>query len=198
MAYKWSALDWEEIYAELSLKLVERRAFIRRSDNPHGAAVALMRREAAMYASNERTRAIHGTAQYLYGTDETAVMLDSFLRHIDQWEEGAPTFALDGGGHARDGMNYVTGLTDVSRAWDGLHDAAREVLYRVTTIGAAETAALEGTALKTVQRRYKRALGTLTDRMNAARVNQENDHEGPGARRAMSNATARAVTAHDC
>ncbi|MGR6999953.1 hypothetical protein ACU686_20725 [Yinghuangia aomiensis] len=91
-------------------------------------------------------------------------------------------------------MNYVTGVVDVSRAWDVLSTEDTEILYGVYTAGPEGYASAHGVSRTTADRRYRRALGRLTDRMNESHHERTHTHEGPGSRRAMSNATARYIT----
>lgn len=194
-ARDWPGIDQEELYAELSLKLVENRAFFEKTTgNLNGAVGAYLRKDATRYCAKERYRAVYGTPHYLYGSDEVAALLEIYYQPRDAWAEAGPTVVY-GRELARDGQSTVTALVDMDKAYPGLTDTQRGRLEADWEYGHQEAAKRAGKSLAAWSMAHSRAVARLRDLMNNDRLNAVESHTGPGARRAMSNEAVRAQQA---
>ncbi|MFE1095865.1 hypothetical protein [Streptomyces smyrnaeus] len=193
-AADWPGIDADDLYGELSLKIVENQRYLSKADNANAATAALLRKKAAEYCATERNRALFGTSHYLYGAEEVAALVDVFYLPRDAWGEAAPIEVMGGREKARDGQDTVTGLVDVSAGMERLSEAQRGTIREVWEHGQAEAARRAGQTASTFSRAYWRAIGALTVAMNTNRVRRTDDHDGPGSRTAMSNESARALT----
>jgi hypothetical protein len=193
-ARDWPGIDADDLHGELSLKLVEKRHFFEKTTgNLNGAVGAYLRKYAAGYCAKERYRAVYGTPHYMYGTDEVAALLESYYLPRDAWAEVGPVVTY-GREKVRDGQSTVTALVDVDRAYEGLTGPQADTLRDNWEHGPQEAANRAGKSLAAWSMAHSRAVTRLRDLMNNERLNAIGSHNGPGARKAMSNSAARALT----
>jgi DNA-directed RNA polymerase specialized sigma24 family protein len=193
-ARDWPGIDADDLHGELNLKLVEKRHFFEKTTgNLNGAVGAYLRKYATEYCAKERYRAVYGTPHYMYGTDEVAVLLEVYYLPRDAWAEASPT-ATYGREKTRDGRSMVTALIDVDKAYQGLTEAQASTLRDDWEHGPQEAAKRNDKSLATWSRAHSRAVMRLRDLMNNERLIAIDAHDGPGARKRMSNSTAQVIT----
>ncbi|WP_149030298.1 hypothetical protein [Kitasatospora sp. MBT66] len=195
-ARDWPGIDADDLYGELSLKLVEKSASFAKTDNTNAAVAVSLRRFATEYCGKERGRALHGSADYLYSATEVEVIMNSMFLPADEWGQQTRAGALlpdwsQGAHKGRDGMGHVDAVLDARAAWERLPEAARAVLRDGWAYGPTASAEAAGTSLATWSKRHSRAVEKLRDSMNTNRLRRGQDHSGPGSRQAISNNQAR-------
>lgn len=204
-AWRWSGVEADEVFGELSLLLVAKAGYLAKAGNVDAAVRVALSGWATAYASAERVRALYGTSQYHYGTDETALLLDHFFGAQGAWAEARLHETTDHRGSIFSPGGILDGLCDVSRAWETLPETDAVTLCLVhrhtggdgpTRTDWATAATEAGKTPKGLREAYRRALRKLTDRMNGSAASRRNAHEGPGARRAIPNGSAIARTGH--
>ena len=193
-ARDWPGIDQDDLNGELSLKLVEKRSFFEKTTgNLNGTVGAYLRKYAMEYCAKERYRAVYGTPHYLYGSEEVSALLESYYLPRDAWADAGTTVQY-GREKAKDGQSTVTALVDLDRAYQGLTDTQRDTLRADWEYGPQEAANRAGKSLATWSRAHSRAVVRLRDLMNNDRLTAIDAHNGPGARKPMSNEAARSLT----
>jgi hypothetical protein len=138
------------------------------------------------YAATERYDFMHHSAQYVYTPAEVRVLFGAFFNR-GLWEK-APlkddSTRVSAGG-------VVVALWDLDKAYDLLTSDERVVI-------AKKHDEFPDDALSPAdQKRYERAIDKVVRSLNRRVVMtdvERDDHEGPGSRRAISNASARYAT----
>ncbi|MFF0745277.1 hypothetical protein ACFYVL_33250 [Streptomyces sp. NPDC004111] len=151
-------------------------------------ALLIMANQVASAEVN-RHRQFHGN--FSYTTDHVRKLLASGL--LIKAEDGnmfeAQLNALSTGRKSK--KDFVTRVNvddkiDLERGFGQLTRGQREVIVRRY---------VDGDTLNNVERRdLTRAVEALTIRMNGSAALNKADHDGPGSRRAITNASARAIT----
>lgn len=207
-ARRFTMVDWEDIAQELRLWWVKNHARIGRylvEDAEHQDAKPgtkkLMRAlslEASGYCQVEKARHLGYRVEdlFFYTTGALRELLTMALDY-ECWlqlgqrsvEDGSPRVAAS----PAEGNNLVAVLSDVRRGLDLVSDADRDLLvalYR-DAMSEAELAERAGLTVEAINKRHDRALMRLRDALGGERPPM---HEGPGARRVIGNAAARAMT----
>ncbi|HET6917252.1 MAG TPA: hypothetical protein VFH56_14255 [Acidimicrobiales bacterium] len=137
-----------------------------------------------------------------YARGELSVLLD----HMFDQESWSNPPEQDGekrrGGDPATGNNWLATLSDVSRAFDQLKDADRDLLYLYHRDGKTnvDLARRRGVSEQAQSRMHHRALGRLLDLLGGEKPRNTHDQtdcecsEYVGTRRVVSNAGARAMT----
>ncbi len=145
-----------------------------------------MRREATAWCAKERASYVTMSARYLYTPAEVRELLELWA------DGGESTWALpptkDGYLAAPDAGNIVVNVWDLKTAIGKLPDTWRGIIIRRITGDS-----LTPSEYRTWCRAIERLTLTLNRVVNAAPL----DHEGPGARKAIPNARAYAMTSSD-
>jgi DNA-directed RNA polymerase specialized sigma24 family protein len=198
-AADWPFMDAEDISQEILLTACT-RADEYNALNAGELRVSLTK-EAVAYCARERNDYVYRTARYLYAADEVRVLLAIAVESVGV-EFDAPT--KDGYVSAPDRGNVCVSLWDLAGALDAIPDAYRYVLLRRAEGEAYKTPDQRAEAIqrgwKPVGRSehmtYSRALERVTQVLNRIVNRAPGEHDGPGSRKATSNARALAVT-HD-
>ncbi|MEQ4716118.1 hypothetical protein [Nonomuraea sp. B19D2] len=161
---------------------------------------SFLTRKAVAYCARERNDYVYRTARYLYTPEEVRVLLTLAVESVGV-EFDAPT--KDGYVSAPDRGNVCVSLWDLSKALDGIPDRWRRILMRRAEcdgFDAEQRRQLVEAGWKSLseseQRTARRATERLAEVLNRVVNRTPGDHEGPGARRAIPNARAIAIT-HD-
>lgn len=98
---------------------------------------------------------------------------------------------------ANEGNNLLAMVADVSRAFDAITDDHRRILFAVYFFGETNEHIADRLVISVpaVKMRVQRAVDALVDELGG-RSPYDDDYEGPGSRRAISNAHAAAITSN--
>ncbi|WP_034088752.1 hypothetical protein [Streptacidiphilus albus] len=195
-ARNWPGIDADDLFGHLSLMLVEKRTILGKAENINAATSALLRKVATEYCGKERGRALYGTADYLYSTEEVDEIVSRVFLPPDDWgQAGRAGACLENDTKARDGMDHVTAVVDARQAWPRLPEASRQVIRDNWAHGPSAAAARSSVTLAAWSMRHGRAIRKLRDLMNTSRLTRTQDHDGPGSRKALSNADSHLMAA---
>ena len=122
-----------------------------------------------------------------------SALLESYYLPREAWAEAGTTVQY-GREKARDGQSTVTALVDLDKGYQGLTDTQRDTLRASWEYGPQEAAQRAGKSLAAWSRAQSRAVVRLRDLMNNERLTAIDSHNGPGARKPMSNEAARTLT----
>lgn len=198
--YGWDA---EEVTGAVLVLAYERRPFLDvTAANQVQMAEQVLRRAINEQFRKERARGIRESDQYFYEPEYVRLFLPFWFAKQDWDKADGPE---DCANEWRTGDALDTAI-DISLAWGRLRDwqqnliAARHVECRPTHDGGCDWEAIAekvgragGASARTG---YADATRQLTVEMNIGRAERVSQHEGPGARTAMSNAKANAVIAN--
>lgn len=197
-AADWPFMEAEDITQQLLLEACTRPDTYN-SMNPGHLAEAF-RRRAVAYCARERADYVTRTARYLYTPGEVSELLTIAVETVGV-DFDAPS--VDGYVAAPDKGNVCVSLLDLRRALDTIPDAWRRLLLRRAEsegLTAEQRKALAETGwaplTETEKRTARRAIDRLTEVLNRTVNRTAVEHDGPGARRAIPNGRAYAVT-HD-
>ncbi|MFB9529061.1 hypothetical protein [Nonomuraea roseola] len=191
-------MDADDITQEILVKACTRADVYNGMSD--GELYVSLSREAVAYCARERADYVTRTARYIYTPDEARALLSIAVETLGaEWD--APT--KDGYVAAPDAGNVVVSLWDLRAALDELRPDWRDVLVRRAegeTYSAAQREEAQARGWRPVARgehmKHSRALERLTQILNRTVNRPPGDHDGPGARKAVSNARALATT-HD-
>lgn len=190
-------VDESEAYGLLALELVERAKdyLILHGEGKASLIERRLKDEVAAYVRGERLKRMVETEQYFYDPEYVRLFLPFFFAYQD-WPNGPVND--DHVSEYPTTEAYDTAI-DIKDAWPRLRDWQTEVinerhLSRPTEDGAPDwtgiadrTGRASGPA---AEKAYSRATRELTYEMNNSRDRRTREHEGPGAREAISNAKA--------
>lgn len=175
---KYPVVERQEIVGEALAKLAEVKDKLEAPTKGH--LFRVLERAAFRYAAEERYRMMLESSQYIYTSSEVRSLL---RRYWDPNEWDVPT-ARDDYLTADIAGNVVTvSLVDIQVCLEDLKPNYKRDLERKFRDDHPVDS-------KMVQR----AVDALTKALNRQFVQKTRDHEGPGARRAISNARAQAIT----
>jgi hypothetical protein len=144
-------------------------------------------RAGAEFCSRERQYYQHFTAEWIYTPQEIRRLLVDFF-DADAWL--SPVKRPEGTNQTLLGDGLTIALIDVDRAYQSLSETDQQIIMRVYQ--ARESLDRNGAERKRLNRAVDRIVAFL-NRAVSERFDHS-DHEGPGSRDVMSNATARALT----
>lgn len=169
-------IDVDDLSQDLLVFVLEKEGALEGRDEPLIRAV--LNRAAHTFAWNQRKQHLQLTAQYAYRTDDVRRVLEK-LASYSNWEK----MPVPDDARSLKGNDSVEISSDVKMAFDKMthrpyRDAivSRYVKGEVPEKGSADS------------KRLSRAIACLTDILNYGY--DSTDHEGPGARTAVNNATA--------
>lgn len=207
-ARRFSMVDWEDVAQELRLWWIKNHVRIGRyltddaEDEAKPGTKKLMRAlslEASGYCQVEKARHLGYRPEdlFFYTTGALRELLTMALDYECWLQLGQRAEDGSEGGRAgrapSEGNNLVAVLSDVRRGLDLISDSDRDLLvalYR-DALSEEELAERAGVTQEAINKRHDRALMRLRDALGGERPPM---HEGPGARRALGNAAARAMT----
>jgi DNA-directed RNA polymerase specialized sigma24 family protein len=159
---------------------------------------AFLGRKAVAYCARERNDYVYRTARYLYTVEEVKVLLSLAVESVGV-DFDAPT--KDGYVSAPDRGNVVVSLWDLQQALDGIPGNWRRILMRRAEVegfnAQQRQAAMDAgwqPLSESEQRTARRATERLTEVLNRIVNRTPGEHDGPGSRRAMSNARGQVMT----
>ncbi|MFI9591021.1 hypothetical protein [Nonomuraea sp. NPDC052265] len=198
VARDWPFLDVEDITQHVLLEACTRADDY--NGMPPDELWSFLTRKAVAYCARERNDYVYRTARYLYTPEEVRVLLTLAVESVGV-EGDAPT--KDGYVSAPDRGNVCVSLWDLSQALDGIPERWRRILMRRAECDGFDSeqrrklveAGWEPLS-ESEQRTARRATERLAEVLNRVVNRLPGDHDGPGARKAMPNARAQAVT-HD-
>lgn len=178
-------IDAEDIEQEMWLHLNEKWSYY--SGKEDGFVRVGIRKVGKTYCMEERYRYTHYSAQYVYTNEEVRQLFKSGFFEEAAWQDvpkkGDYKLTVDEGG-------VTVALWDIRAAYDSLSKPEREAIFRKY--------ALDDQLDTTERKRLSRAVDAVTRYLNSKVVAaQESRHDydnGPGARRAITNAHALAIT----
>lgn len=205
-ARRFSMVDWEDVAQELRVWWLKNHVRIGRylaedaEDSAKPGTKKLMRAlslEASGYCQVEKARHLGYRPEdlFFYTTGALRELLVMALDY-ECWLQLGQTGDGEGGrsvGSPAEGNNLVAVLSDVRRGLDLLNDSDRDLLvalYR-DAFSEQELAERAGLTAEAINKRHDRALMRLRDALGGERPPM---HDGPGARRVLSNAAAQAMT----
>ncbi|WP_343955640.1 hypothetical protein [Nonomuraea longicatena] len=199
VARDWPFLDAEDITQHVLLEACT-RAYDYNAMEPD-ELWSFLTRKAVAYCARERNDYVYRTARYLYTPEEVRVLLAIAVESVGVVFD-APT--EDGYVAAPDRGNICVSLWDLSQALDGIPDRWRRILMRRAECeGYDAEQRRKATAYgwkplsESEQRTARRATERLAEVLNRVVNRAPGDHDGPGARKAISNARAQAITHED-
>lgn len=171
-------VEADDIEGKLLVFLAERKMFARDPETD-GYAYHL-NRKAAYFAWEERKEHLCISPQYAYRTRDISALLENLFDH-SRWSDAAvPEDARSfENSHATDGIEMTS---DLSWAFDRLPENYKRSIFSRYALG--EVPARGSSEAKTLNRAKQR----MAEILNTFHRTQ---HEGPGARKAASNAQAR-------
>lgn len=199
-SFRWMyQLDPADVASVVTLYAFERRRFLEVAAREQPRVFeASLRRHANAYYRRERVRALCESDRYFYDPEYVRAFLPYFFA-VEDWSNGP--VSDDPSSEWATGEAIDTAL-DIKRGWAGLKGwqraviEARHLTCRPTTRGSVDwesIAYVTGRAnAQSARTAYAEATRELAFEMNVCRAERLRAHEGPGARRAVSNATARA------
>lgn len=206
-ARRFSTVDWEDVAQELRLWWLRHPARVTKYLDEDAADAAsrtgskkLMRAlslEASGFCQIEKARHLGYRVEdlYFYSTGALRELLpmvfdyECWLQLGQQADDGS---AKRGGSAPNEGNNLVAALADVKRGLDLISEGDRDLLLQLYRDGFSEDEMAENAGLTTeaMNKRHDRALARLRDAMGGERPPMD---DGPGTRRVVSNAAARAA-----
>ncbi|MER7445018.1 hypothetical protein [Micromonospora avicenniae] len=195
--YGW---DRDEVAGVVTVAAYERRPFMDvTAAEQLGMAERALREAVNRIFRKERARAIAESDQYFYEPEYVRLFLPYFFAKQD-WDKAEGPEDMAGKWKTGDAIDTAV---DISRAFPRLKDwqyaviLARHVTCRPTLDGGPDwdliaevVGRVSAAAARTA---YADATRQLATEMNLARRKRVQDHEGPGARAALSNAQSRAL-----
>ncbi|MEU8086361.1 hypothetical protein AB0B57_22470 [Micromonospora sp. NPDC049101] len=193
-------LPEDEAYGLLSLEVVERAReyLILHTEGQSGLIERRLMNVAAVHARADRVIRIHENDQYYYDPEYVRLFLPFFFSYED-WPAG-PTND-DSQAEYRTAEALDTAL-DIKGAWERLKDWQARIicerhLGQPNADGGVDWDAIADAVGrkngKSAREAYSSATRELTVEMNTARERRDRNHNGPGGRKAFSNARAAAV-----
>ncbi|GAA3136872.1 hypothetical protein GCM10010466_29610 [Planomonospora alba] len=183
VAGDWPMFDPEDITQEILTQACTRPADYNGMDT--GTLYHSLTREAVAWCARERADYVTRSARYLYTPAEVRELLELWADGGEAAWSLPPT--KDGYLAAPDAGNIVVNVWDVKTAIGKLPESWQAVIIR-RIVGETLTPA--------EYRTWCRAVDRLTLTLNRT-VNRLTEHDGPGARRAVSNTRALAMTASE-
>lgn len=189
-AHDWPGIEADDIAQEMWARLAESWGSIEAEPiEDHGRLVTYRARGAATaYCVSERHYFQSKTAQWIYTPSEVrALLADHYFQH-DSWNEtpkrpewGKQTLLGDG---------VVVALWDIQNAFHALSEQDQVIIIRAYS---------NGERLNVTERKWlQRAMDTMTLSLNRGIYRKgTTEYEGPGSRKAISNAQSRAATTND-
>lgn len=197
---RWSGMDAEDLAGDIGAALARRLDDYLIAYVEMGPAVVegRLRAEAGRIAARERVHQQRDSGQYFYDPRYIRLFLPFWFARQD-WPRGPiPEDVTPGEGWATaEAIDTAIDMTMAFprlRAWQirviyARHVVCRPVGGRVDWEGVAEWCGYANA--ETAERSYLNATNALAIEMNTCRAQRVAEHEGPGARHAVSNARAR-------
>ncbi|GIJ38491.1 hypothetical protein [Micromonospora andamanensis] len=190
----------DEAYGLLSLEVVERAKdyLILHREGQTGLIERRLMNVAAVHARQDRVRRIHEDDQYYYDPEYVRLFLP-FAFAYEDWANG-PTNEDSQAEYAT--AEALDTALDVKAAWPRLKDWQSTVIVERHCGQPNEDGGTDWDRIaevigrkngKSAREAYSSATRELTVEMNTARERRSREHEGPGGRKAVSNAQAAAL-----
>lgn len=195
-------LDESEVRSVCLLAACERRKHVevQLTENP-GVVAVFLQRAARRHFQRERMNRLEESDQYFYDPGYVRLFLPHFFA-VEDWAYGPIN---DDTVAEYPTTEAIDTAIDIKGAWSGLKDWEAEIiLARHVTCPPATDGTVDWDRIaqetgrdtgRSARAGYARATRRLTYRMNGHRARRLADHEGPGARRTISNAHARTLIA---
>jgi hypothetical protein len=182
VAREYPGIEADDIASEALRQLVDKAESLNCDDEPY--IYKVLYNDGVRYAAKERYDYMISTSKYVYQPKEVRALLEEAYWVPSMWD--VPSAKDDWMTATVSGATVGVSLIDIQEAWKNLKPDHADTLLRKFRDD------LEVADRKSVTR----AVDALTRFMNY-RANRPTDHEGPGAREAMSNAAAQFVTASE-
>ncbi|MDG4825990.1 hypothetical protein O7635_29425 [Asanoa sp. WMMD1127] len=190
-------IEEDEAFSVLSLEAVEhaRNYLILFREGQTGLIETRLKNVARVYARKERVQRMSDADQYFYDPEYVRLFLPFFFDYED-WTNGPTPEDVS--------AKWVTGeaidtALDIKAAWPRLRDWQATVIQE-RHLGAPNedggpdwdriAGAMGRKSADSARNAYGQATRELTVEMNVSRAARIDNHEGPGARHAISNAAA--------
>jgi hypothetical protein len=183
VARKYPGIEAADIASEALSALVEK--IDRVADMSPGYLYEVLRRDGLTFAAKERYRYIVETSQYVYTPREVRALLEHCYYDPSAWD--VPTGRDDWLSAEIDGQSIGVSLIDIKVAMEKIKPEHRYTL---------EQRYFEGDS-SLERKRVSRAVDSLVRALNRKVNGSEGEHDGPGARRAMSNGEALRRASYD-
>ena len=179
IARRYPGIDPEDITAEALTELYRTKDQIRSPTQQN--VYKILERWAIRYAATERYEYVVNTSQYIYTPHEVRALLKHAYFMEEMWD--VPRAEDDSLCAEIEGDVVVVSLLDIEEALRRATPAAKETINRAFSAG-------EQVPRKTLDR----AIDQITRHLNKHVNRSSFGHEGPGARRALTNANAQYIT----
>lgn len=197
LASQWPGVDAEDIQQEMALKVAENLPGINERAQGYRVeegetrklALGLAQKRGLEYCSGERSEYQRNSAQWIYTPTEVRALLPNLWDGL-AWED-APKRPSRGKEYLEaDGISIL--LMDMKTAYEALPEQHQATI--LSTFRNGDTPGLSSTE----RMRVTRAVDAMTELLNReVFIRADGDHEGPGSRRVLTNATARFLTTND-
>lgn len=181
LAIQWPGIDREDIEQEMNMKILENWPNIKNHRDARKIALGLAKRGGVDYCSRERDYYQRQTSEWIYTPKEVrAILAEAFTEPL--WTD-TPAKPSKGKEYlTADGVSIL--IMDAKNAFEAVSEADQAVVISAFHDGERPSTSAE-------KMRLSRAIDRMTDVLNRqvhARTYVE--HEGPGSRTAVSNASA--------
>jgi hypothetical protein len=193
-------VDEDEAYGVLALEVVARARdyLILHTSGQDGLIEKRLKGEIAMYARVERVKRVHETDQYFYDPEYVRLFLPFFYSYED-WPNGPINDDTAAEYRTTEAMDTAI---DIRGAWPRLKDRQARIVNERHLSAPTEDGAVDWDRIAellglkdghSARNTYAAATRELTVEMNSARTYRTSNHQGPGAREAVSNTRAAAL-----
>lgn len=174
-ARSYPGTDKADIKSEIDLMLVEKKEIFLAQDNVDSYIKVSMKHCATAFCKRERSAQMFFTDDYLYRPDDVRDLLQE---HYEQTEKAwIPEDA-----RTENGNDDVVMLVDIAQAVESLPHNYKVILFRKYVLDDVEEPKDRQT--------LSRAVRKVTEVLNTKRKHDMQNHEGPGARKVITNAHA--------
>lgn len=192
IARDWPGIDAEDIAQEMVLKVCENwDASLKDQDGPtrRRMALGLAELRGKQYAAGERYEYQQSTSEWIYTPQEVRGLLAEYFL-IDGWED-APRRPNRTETVAADGVSVA--LMDIRKAYEAAPERDQTLIMRAYQSHES----LPDTDYRALRRAVDRLAQALNRKVTEAQAFAAAVHDGPGSRKAVSNAHARTITGNN-
>ncbi|MDQ0793582.1 hypothetical protein [Streptomyces sp. B1I3] len=176
-AKSFYGIDKDDIYQELAVGLITKEEVLRKNARTPAYVKRALQNVAHNYCMGERATHYFYSDQYDYTPDTVKVLVEKVLCG----EPGKMSIPSDASPESQVEEGMILNA-EISRALDELPESYRAILEAKYVIGED---------LSTNERKtFSRAINRLVSNLNTRKKAETKEHEGPGSRKALTNAAA--------
>lgn len=182
VARSYPGIDVEDIEQAICLRIAENEATFKRMGYTPAGTFAILTNYGRKYANDERLSALHFSDQYHYSAKEIRKLCGEAL-----FDRDAFIASIEGEDFRADPEEVLARVVDLQTAYAAASESDRALINKRFLYGEALTPAEAKAALRAVDR--------LTVSINVGKSRRARPADNrPGARKAMSNSAAQALT----